>query len=173
MSGLMVALFSIGFPLLVQDFLLISLFPAGVLDVGVIMIRFAWLVIFSLVGFRSILGPLQSVQKAEMWCVILALQSSGAVRVGVDNLNVVRHVGLLLDGRHGPTPFELVEEGDLLFIICRMLHLRVLALFELLRLEGILMTLWFLTAGFGMMISCVTMLKIKMLILVVEGSAIM
>ena len=43
---------------------------------------------------------------------------------GVDNLGVVRHVGRLLDGRHGPTPFELVKDGDLLFLIERMLQLR-------------------------------------------------
>ena len=38
-----------------------------------------------------------------MWGVILALQSSSAVHLGVDNLGVVWHVGRLLDGCHGPT----------------------------------------------------------------------
>ena len=52
-------------------------------------------------GFCSVPGPFQSVQMAEMWGVILALQSSGAVHLGVDNLGVVRHVGRLLDGRPG------------------------------------------------------------------------
>ena len=37
-------------------------------------------------GFCSVPGPLQSVQRAEMWCVILALQSSDAVHLGVDGL---------------------------------------------------------------------------------------
>ena len=37
-------------------------------------------------GFCSVPGPLQSVQRAEMWGVISALQSSGAVHLGVDNL---------------------------------------------------------------------------------------
>ena len=65
---------------------------------------FAQLVMFSRVGrgFCSVPVPLQSVQRAEMWGVILALQSSGAVHLGVDNLSVVRHVGRLLDGCHGP-----------------------------------------------------------------------
>ena len=40
-------------------------------------------------GFCSVLGPLQSVQRAEMWGVILALQTSRAVHLGVDNLGVV------------------------------------------------------------------------------------
>ena len=56
-------------------------------------------------SFCSVPGPLQSVQRAEMWGVILALQSSSAVHLGVDNLGVVRHVGRLLDGHHGSIPF--------------------------------------------------------------------
>ena len=43
---------------------------------------------------------------AELWGVILALQSSDAVHLGVDNLNVVRHVRRLLDGHSGSSPFE-------------------------------------------------------------------
>ena len=39
-------------------------------------------------GFFSVPGPLQSVQRAEMWGVILALQSSRAVHLGVDNLGL-------------------------------------------------------------------------------------
>ena len=39
---------------------------------------------------------------------------------GVDNLGVVRHVG-----RRGPKPFELVNDGDLLLLIDRMLQQRV------------------------------------------------
>ena len=42
--------------------------------------------------FDSIRGPLQSVQRAELWGVVLALQCSSAVHLGVDNLIVVRHV---------------------------------------------------------------------------------
>ena len=46
--------------------------------------------------FCSVPGPRQSVQRGEMWGVILALQSSGAVHLGV-----VRHVGRLLHGHRG------------------------------------------------------------------------
>ena len=56
-------------------------------------------------GFHSVPGPLQSVQMSEMWGVILALQTSSAVHLGVDNLGVVRHVGRLLDGCRGPISF--------------------------------------------------------------------
>ena len=47
-------------------------------------------------AFVSVPGPLQTVQRAELWVVILALQSDKAVHVGVDNRGVVRHVGRLL-----------------------------------------------------------------------------
>ena len=67
---------------------------------------------------------MQSVQRAELWGVILALQSSSAVHLRVDNLGVVRHVGRILAGSLGATPFELVNDGDLLFLIECMLHLR-------------------------------------------------
>ena len=71
-----------------------------------------------------------------MWGVILALQSSGAVHLGVDNLSGVRYVGRLLDGRHGPTPFELVKDGDLLLLIERMLHLRGLDTARITKVKG-------------------------------------
>ena len=88
-------------------------------------------------GFFSIPGPLQSVQRAEMWEVILALQSSSATHLGVDNLG-------------GPTPFKLVNDGDLLLMIERMLHLRGLwTRFGFLMLGVMLMRAWFLTVGFG------------------------
>ena len=75
-------------------------------------------------GYCSVPGPLQSVQKAELWGVILALQAFGGVHLGVDNLNVVRHVGRLLDGGFGTRPFEVLKDGDLLFLIHRLLCLR-------------------------------------------------
>ena len=75
-------------------------------------------------AFVSVPGPLQTVQRAELWEVILALQSDEAVHVGVDNLGVVRHVGRLLDGLPASVPFELVTDGDLLVLIRRMIDLR-------------------------------------------------
>ena len=78
-------------------------------------------IVQSSVGFVSVPGPLQTVQRAELWRVILA---SGAVHVGVDSLGVVRHVGRLLNDHHGSTPFEIVTDDDFLQLIDRMLHLR-------------------------------------------------
>ena len=74
--------------------------------------------------YCSVPGPLQSVQRAELWGVILALQASCGVHLGVDNLNVVRHVGRLLDGNLGAQPFQVVPDGDLLCLIHHMLLLR-------------------------------------------------
>ena len=87
-------------------------------------------------GFCSVPGPLQSVQRVEMWWVILALQSSSSIHLGVDNLGVVRHVGRLLDGHRGSTPFELVNDGDLLLLIERMLHLRGLDTVRISKVKG-------------------------------------
>ena len=75
-------------------------------------------------GYCSVPGPLQTVQRAELWGVILALQASCGVHYGVDNLNVVRHVGRLLDNNLGAQPFEILKDGDLLCLIHRMLLLR-------------------------------------------------
>ena len=44
--------------------------------------------------------------------------------MGVDNLNVVRHAGRLLDNNLGARPFEVLNDGDLLFLIHRLLCLR-------------------------------------------------
>ena len=46
------------------------------------------------------------------------------VHLGVDNLGVVRHVGRLLDGHRGSVPFELLNDGDLLLLIDRMIRHR-------------------------------------------------
>ena len=47
-------------------------------------------------GFCSVPGPLQTVQRAELWCVNLALQANDGVHLGVDNLGVGRQVGRIL-----------------------------------------------------------------------------
>ena len=71
----------------------------------------------SCLGFCSLPGPLQTVQRAEFWGVVLALQATSAVHLGVDDLNVVRYVGRLLDGMSTVRPFELVDDGDLVNLI--------------------------------------------------------
>ena len=60
---------------------------------------------------------LPTVQRAELWGIILALQASDSVHLGVDNLGVVRHVGRMLDDKPPSRPFEFLPDGDLLFLI--------------------------------------------------------
>ena len=87
-------------------------------------------------GFCSVPGPLQTVQRAELWGVILALQASDGVHLGVDNLGVVRHVGRILDGRVSSRPRELLPDGDLLLLIERMLHFRGLSTVCISKVKG-------------------------------------
>ena len=78
----------------------------------------------SCLGFSSLPGPLQTVQRAEFWGVVLALQATNAVHLGVDNLNVVRHVGRLLNGLSSVRPLELMDDGDLIILIRKLLSIR-------------------------------------------------
>ena len=100
------------FLLLVPECLLTSLSCAGVVAGAVMLIVLSDGVAHSCRGFVSFPGPLLTVQRAELWGVIAALQSSDAVHVGVDSLGVVRHVERLLDGGHCSPPVELVSEGS-------------------------------------------------------------
>ena len=88
MSGRMVVLFwirSLVFLLLVLGSLLTSLRITGVGVVGVMLIMFGLMVVFSLAGASApFRGPCSLFR--ELKCgVILALQSSGAVHLGVHN----------------------------------------------------------------------------------------
>ena len=66
----------------------------------------------------------------------MALQSSRAVHLGVDNLGVVRHVDRLLRGCRGPKPFELVNDGDLLLLLEHMLYRRGLDTVRISKVKG-------------------------------------
>ena len=87
-------------------------------------------------GFCSVPGPLQSVQRAEMWGVIFAFQSSSAVHLGVDNLGCGLTCWASACGHHGSIPLELVKNGDLLLLIGRMLHLRGLDTARITKVKG-------------------------------------
>ena len=56
--------------------------------------------------------------------------------MGVDNLGVVLHVGRLLDDGFSAGPLELVTDGDLLFLIRRMLDLRGRDTVRVTKVEG-------------------------------------
>ena len=75
-------------------------------------------------SFCSVPGPLQTVQRAELWGFILALQALDAVHVGEDNLNVGGHVGRLVDGIEISRPEELENDGDLEALVREMIDHR-------------------------------------------------
>ena len=110
----------------------------GVIGSGVIgMMMLVMVLLFLLVVVLcSVPGPLQTVQRAELWCVILALQANDGVHLGVDNLGVVRHVGRILDGRVSSRPCELLPDGDLFLLIERMLHFRGLNIVCISKVKG-------------------------------------
>ena len=74
--------------------------------------------------FSGVLGPIQSVQRAEFWGVILALQAYSGIHIGIDNLNVLRGVAALLSHDVPRSPLPLMKDGDLLTTIHSMLSLR-------------------------------------------------
>ena len=115
--------------------------------------------------FDSVRGPLQSVQRAELSEVILALQCSSAVHLGVDNLKVVRHVSRILDGQAGRKPFGLTIDGDLLTVIERIILQRVLSPSGLLRLRVMRTMTWLLLAGSGLRIRVIMILLTELPIL--------
>ena len=73
--------------------------------------------------FSGVLGPIQSVQRAEYWGVILALQAYSGVHIGIDNLSVLRGGAALLSHKVPRSPLPLMKDGDLLATIHSMLSL--------------------------------------------------
>ena len=65
-------------------------------------------------------GPLQTVQRAEFWCTILALQAFWPGHLGVDNLNPVQSIARLLDHGSLSRPLPLVKDWDLIALVRHM-----------------------------------------------------
>ena len=86
--------------------------------------------------FLGVLGPVQSVQRAEYWGVILALQAYSGIHIGIDNLNVLRGVAALLSHRVPRSPLPLVKDGDLLATIHSMLSLRGFVTVQVSKVKG-------------------------------------
>ena len=71
----------------------------------------------------GVLGPIQSVQRAEYWGVILALQAYSGIHIGVDNMNVLRGVAVFVSHKVPRSLLPLMKDGDLLTTIHSMLNL--------------------------------------------------
>ena len=74
--------------------------------------------------FFSVPRPLQTVQRAELWGFIAALQACRPVHLGVDNTNVVGDVGRVLAGRKPSRPLELLDDGDLIALVQKLVDIR-------------------------------------------------
>ena len=74
--------------------------------------------------FYACPGPLQFVQRAEFSGATIALQSYWPCHLGIDNLNVARSVGRVLDHGCLAKSLSLVEDGDLVAIAQYMIRAR-------------------------------------------------
>ena len=72
-------------------------------------------------AFMPVPGPLQTVQRAEFWGAILALQAFWPDLFGIDNLNVVRSIGRLLDHGCLSKSLPLVERCEILFLLVQQM----------------------------------------------------
>ena len=75
-------------------------------------------------AFLPVPGILQTVQRAEYWGAILAMQAYWPFHLGIDNLNVVRSIGRLLDADCLAKPLPLVKDGDLVALVQYMIRSR-------------------------------------------------
>ena len=75
-------------------------------------------------AFLPVPGVLQTVQCAEFWGAILALQAYWPCHLGIDNLNVARSIGRLLDRDSLIKPLPLVKDGDLIALARYMIRTR-------------------------------------------------
>ena len=64
-----------------------------------------------------LITPTPSHTTAEFWGAIIALQAYWPCHLGIDNLNVVRSIGRLLDADCLARPLPLVKDGDLIALV--------------------------------------------------------
>ena len=72
--------------------------------------------------FLLVLGVMQTVQRAEFWGAIVAMQSYWPCHLGIDNLNVARTIGRLLERDSMVKPLPLVKDGDLVALVHYMIR---------------------------------------------------
>ena len=75
-------------------------------------------------AFLPVPSVMQTVQRAEFLGAILALQAHWPCHLGIDNLNVARSIGRLLDHDSLVKPLPLVKDGDLIALARYMIRTR-------------------------------------------------
>ena len=73
-------------------------------------------------AFLPVPGVMQTVQRAEFWSAIIAMQAYWPCHLGIDNLNVARSIGRLLDHDSLIKPHPLVKDGDLIALARYMIR---------------------------------------------------
>ena len=81
-------------------------------------------------------APFQTVQRAESWGAFLALQAFWLGHLVIDNLNVVRSIGRMLDCGSCLSLLRLVKDGDLIAIIRHMILAQGLDTVKVTRVKG-------------------------------------
>ena len=74
--------------------------------------------------FLPVPGVMQTVQHAEFWGAILTMQAYWPCRLVIDNLNVARSIGRLLDSGNFDKLLPLVKDGDLIALVQCMIRTR-------------------------------------------------
>ena len=75
-------------------------------------------------AFMPVPGILQTVQRAEFWGAILAMQAYWPCHFGIDNLHVARSIGRLLDHGCLVKPLPLVKDGASVALVRYMIRTR-------------------------------------------------
>ena len=75
-------------------------------------------------AFQPVPGVMQTVQRTEFWSAILDMQAYWPCHLGIDNLNVARSIGRLLDHDRLVKPLPLVPDGDLIALARYMIRTR-------------------------------------------------
>ena len=100
-------------------------------------------------AFLPVPGVVQTVQRAELWGAIVAMQAYWPYHFGIDNLNVAKSIGRLLDRDCLVKPLPLIKDGDLIALARFMIRTRGRETVRSLRLKGMLKMLMFNKVGFG------------------------
>ena len=75
-------------------------------------------------AFMPVPGVMQTVQRAEFWGAIVALQAYWPCHLGIDDLNVARSKSRLLDHDCLVKPLPLVKDGDSVALVQYMIRSR-------------------------------------------------
>ena len=75
-------------------------------------------------AFMPVPGVMQTVQRAEIWGAIIAMQAYWPCHLGIDNLHVAGSLGRLLDYGSLVKPLPSVNDGDLIALARYMVRIR-------------------------------------------------